>query len=221
MNEIIRILLLLTLFSIVHSVLAANKVKHFFRKRFPEKFAYYRLFYTVSQTILFLIIWINLPGTGTTLWRFEGTVYYVFRLIQLAGLVAIAWSVRDFSTSEFLGWAQAKRFLNHHEIPVTDEHYKLNTGGMYAITRHPLYLFTLIVVAFEPHMTGFKMIFLLWLAAYFYIGSKFEENRLITMHGKKYLDYRKKVSSFIPVKYIRKQLKQLFSEQEEITSRSD
>lgn len=218
MNEIVQILLLFTLFSIIHSVLAANNVKKFFRNKFPGKFAYYRLFYTASQIILFLIIWINLPRISTTLWRLDGALYYVFRFIQITGIFAVVWSVRDFSTSEFLGLAQVKRFRKNNDVPSMDENYQLNTGGMYAVTRHPLYLFTLIIIAFEPYMTLFKLLLLLWLAVYFYIGSKFEENRLIKMHGKNYLDYKKNVSSFIPVKYFSKLLIRFLSGKEEIRS---
>ncbi|MGD9487033.1 MAG: isoprenylcysteine carboxylmethyltransferase family protein [Calditrichaceae bacterium] len=206
MNRIITTILIFLFYSMIHSLFAGTRVKRWFRKKFPEYYGLYRITFNILQTTLFIILWYFVPKPSEMLWQMEGVGEYLFRLVQLLAVGGILLTLRDFNTQEFLGIAQMKRYLTGEKSAVTDERYRLNTSGMYAVSRHPLYLFSIMIFLLEPAMTIFKFLILLWLILYFYIGSIFEERRLLTEFGSRYADYKNHVSRIVPVKWIYKQI---------------
>ncbi len=206
MNRIITIILIFLFYSILHSLFAGTRIKGWFRKKFPEYFGLYRITFNILQTTLFIISWYFVPKPSEMLWQIEGVGEYLFRLVQLLAVGGILLTLRDFNTLEFLGIAQVKRYLTGEKTAVTDERYSLNTSGMYAVSRHPLYLFSIMIFLLEPAMTLYKFLILLWLILYFYIGSIFEERRLLTEFGSRYADYKNHISRIVPVKWIYKQI---------------
>jgi protein-S-isoprenylcysteine O-methyltransferase Ste14 len=66
-----------------------------------------------------------------------------------------------------------------------------------------LYLFTITLFLFEPVMTLFKLLFVIWLIIYFYIGSFYEERRLTSELGERYISYQKNVSRIFPAKWLK------------------
>ena len=204
MNTVIIIISAFTGFAVLHSFFSLNSVKDWFRRQWPSFFAFYRLTFNVLQTLIFLIMFLLLPRPQETIWHLEGWHMILMRMLQLFSFGGLVFTLRDFSSSEFTGLAAVRRFLKVNHRPEADEHYTLNTSGMYAVSRHPLYLFTVLLVLFEPHMTLFKALFLGWLILYFYIGSYFEERRLVKRFGNRYIRYRHRVSRILPFKWLRR-----------------
>lgn len=109
----------------------------------------------------------------------------------------MAGSQTDFK--EFLGVSQIIRYSNHeYDVNDLDERQTLITNGLYKYTRHPVYFFAILFLVFRPSMDLFYMIFLLCMIAYFFIGSYYEENKLIRNFGDKYLNYQKSVPRIVP-----------------------
>ncbi len=65
--------------------------------------------------------------------------------------------------------------------------------------RHPLYSAGLLFIWLTPIMTTSSLALTLGLTAYIYIGSIFEERRLVARFGQAYLDYRRAVPRLIPM----------------------
>ncbi|MGD8634199.1 MAG: hypothetical protein PVF85_11555, partial [Anaerolineales bacterium] len=63
---------------------------------------------------------------------------------------------------------------------------------------HPLYTGGLLMIWFMPVMTTSLLAFNLAATLYLYIGSIFEERRLIFVFGERYEAYRKRVPRFMP-----------------------
>ncbi|MGD9899226.1 MAG: isoprenylcysteine carboxylmethyltransferase family protein [Calditrichaceae bacterium] len=206
MNQVITIIIIFLLYSIIHSFFAGTWIKRWFKKQYPEYFGLYRVTFNILQTTLFFVLWYLVPKPSEMFWQVEGVGGFLFRLVQLLAVGGILLTLRDFNTMEFLGIAQVTRYLTGDKTAETDERYRLNTGGMYAVSRHPLYLFSIIIILFEPSMTTYKFLILNWLILYFYIGSIFEEHRLLAEFGGRYADYRKNVSRIVPVKWILRRL---------------
>jgi protein-S-isoprenylcysteine O-methyltransferase Ste14 len=122
-------------------------------------------------------------------------------LIQLAALLAGWQTVKLFGSSRFLGTEQLRRYIRHHEIP---EYYDENSRGtfvqkgLYKYVRHPLYTLSLVILICWPVMSTWFATIIVLCALYFWIGSIYEERKLVKRFGSAYEEYRKRVPRIIP-----------------------
>ena len=176
----------------IHSLLADEKVKHFFRSKFPRAFRFYRLAYAVLSTIgLALILY----------YQFSLDQFYIIQNAVMKGagisflaigIVLLIASILSYDLGEFTGITYAKG-----ENPALG---KLKTNGLNGIVRHPLYfaliiLFTGFLLAW---FTDVHLLFVTIVFAYLYIGTKLEEKKLTAYFGEEYRQYQKSVKMLIP-----------------------
>ena len=83
-----------------------------------------------------------------------------------------------------------------------DEEMTFIIDGPYKIIRHPLYFFFIIFLGCRPTMDLSYATLFLCISAYFYIGSFYEEKKLVEKFGDDYRKYREKVPRLFPVKSI-------------------
>jgi protein-S-isoprenylcysteine O-methyltransferase Ste14 len=69
----------------------------------------------------------------------------------------------------------------------------LETTGLYALVRHPLYFAWVLLVFGAPHMTGTRLAFALVSTAYLALAVPLEERSLIRVFGDEYRAYQRKV----------------------------
>ncbi len=70
---------------------------------------------------------------------------------------------------------------------------KLVTSGLYSITRHPLYLFVLILIWVTPKLTADRLLFNVLWSIWIYAGLLLEERDLVRQFGDEYREYRRRV----------------------------
>lgn len=194
------------MYSLQHSFFASIRIKKLFRKYLPKFFTLYRLIYTIMQAFLFILLWIIVPKPADIIWNLSGIWYWLFRIIQGLAFIGLLLAFSDFSLKEFTGMAGLDRFLSNQSPVYDDEIYQLNRSGMYAISRHPIYFFTLLIFLFRPYMTLFDLLVFIWLVVYFHIGSIWEERRMETVFPKEYAEYKRQVSRIIPLLYLQRRL---------------
>jgi protein-S-isoprenylcysteine O-methyltransferase Ste14 len=193
------------IWAIVHSVTAAPSAKGVFRTRFGER-AYqglYRLFYNLISVVSFLpilyILWTQI--SQVTLW----TIPYPWRIItmgiQLLALVGLAISLLQTDIWSFAGLRQAARFWQGAEDPAVSDKF-INTGT-YGWVRHPLYFFSLLFLWLNPVMTLGVFLFNILATLYFWIGSIYEERRLLAAFGEAYKEYKRTVPGLLPYRIFR------------------
>jgi protein-S-isoprenylcysteine O-methyltransferase Ste14 len=126
-------------------------------------------------------------------------IILVPQFISLAGII---WSLKYFSLFEFAGISQVMRWKNNrYSENELDEKLTLRIEGPYKYSRHPLYFFIIAFMFFRPAMNLFYLVFTVCTAAYFYIGSVYEERKLTEVFGELYRDYIKTVPRIIPVSF--------------------
>jgi protein-S-isoprenylcysteine O-methyltransferase Ste14 len=76
----------------------------------------------------------------------------------------------------------------------------LFTGRAYGVVRHPLYLGCSVILLFHPVQTRNSAISTAMVVLYFYVGTFFEERRLLAHFGEAYSDYQRKVPRFLPLR---------------------
>lgn len=186
------ILILGLVFGVIHSTLASSRLKAFAVRIFGQNGSrYYRLFFVIIAAATSLayfapvVLLKDAPFYEIPLpWR------YLTLVIQLgAGILAI---VALFQTS-LLHFSGLSALRNQE---VTEDH--LITGGFYRYTRHPIYLFSLILIWLFPVMTWNRLALAIGVTVYTLIGSLLEERRLAVQFGQEYLDYQKRTPWLIP-----------------------
>ena len=180
------------LFYSLHTALASSKLKRILKAKWPGPYNWYRLFYSLLSTILFLGIVIQalfLPVRN--LFLPSQFSQYAGYMIATAGVMIFLKSIKEISVSSFLGIKTNDQQVERPELVAT---------GMYAQIRHPLYLGMLFIFLgyFLVSGTVGALIHLACLAAYLPVGIYFEEKNLIATFGDSYKSYQKEVPAFFP-----------------------
>ena len=178
------------MFAAAHSALALPSLKrHLARGAAPEP-RWYRLAYNLLSLALF--------AWAMAAWRSSQVLYFVPGIMSLAlyalqaVLMAALYScVRQTGIGYFLGTSQLRND--------TAMHPRLVTGGWYAISRHPLYLHSLLFMILSPVMTAQWLALTIFSAIYFIAGALVEEKRLLREFGGEYIQYRQRVPFLIPL----------------------
>lgn len=199
--DVFIIVLLFLIFSAMHSITASIKSKSIFKKFLGNRIAFYRLGYNLISIISFILCWTLSPKPQIYLYDLTPPWDIIILVLQFISLFGFIWTLKFFNTMEFLGINQIKRYYQGIFSEMYDEKPTLNLNGPYKISRHPLYLFAILFLVFRPYMSLFYFVFLILTIAYFWIGSYFEEKRLLRYFPDDYPIYMKKVSRIFPYKY--------------------
>lgn len=199
MQEFLSVLGLMLAYGVFHSILAANGFKlvmlRIMGKRFYQGF--YRLIFNGIAVVTFLPVFFYIAfNSGPTVWRINGFWVYLLYGLQLLGITGLAISLLQIDGERFLGMRQLEAWLNNKPLPLPPE--PLTTDGVYALVRHPLYLFSLMLIWPVATMTSAYLGFAVGATAYFALGSLLEEQKLRQYFGDAYAAYQQRVPWLIP-----------------------
>lgn len=194
------ILLTFAAFSILHSVLASLGAKALARQWLGQRAAdgIYRLLYNVVATVTLippLLLAVLLPD-GPPLWRLPALLLFITRPLQAVALTAMVISLWRVDLPRFMGLRQFFRLWAGEAEPRDPP--VLRTDGLHGWVRHPLYFFSLVVVWHLPVMTPNLLALNLGITAYFWIGSIFEERKLVQDFGEAYRAHQRRVPRLLP-----------------------
>lgn len=185
-----------TLYGVIHSLTASLWFKQYIAHHFGEPGRkYYRLVYVLVSLIttpLYIVLIVLLPDKH--LYTLSQPWIYLTGFIQLLALLGMALSFRGTGVISFLGLDSLR------EKTALPAENKLTTTGVYKLTRHPIYFFSLIFLWLIPFMSWNILSFAIGVTIYTLIGSRFEERKLIQEFGQPYIDYRKATPWIIPIK---------------------
>lgn len=203
-QDIIIITLLFSLFAISHTILASSKTKQILVEKLGEKIAFYRIFYNISSIIILLFIYTVSPKPKEIIYDLQFPFDILIFIVQLFSILGLIWGISKINLKEFLGVSQIKRYMkNSYNIEELDEKMEFIIEGPFKFSRHPIYLFSILFLALRPTMDLFYLIFFLNTVLYFYIGSYYEERKLVKLFGHRYVEYQNKVSRLFPIKLSR------------------
>jgi protein-S-isoprenylcysteine O-methyltransferase Ste14 len=116
--------------------------------------------------------------------------------MQLATVIGMAVSLIRVDLPRFLGLRQLARLLNGEPDPRDPP--RLVTTGLHAWTRHPLYTLSLIFIWLSPVMTVNLLVLNVGITLYFWIGSIFEERKLLAEFGEAYREHQQRTPRLLP-----------------------
>lgn len=200
--DILVIIILFTLFGLSHSLLASLNFKKKLVKNIGNRIAFYRLFYNIISLLTFIIIYDIAPKPDIIIHDLHYPFDILIFVVQVLGVIGFMWTLKFINNKEFLGINQIIRYYNgNYENKDIDEKVELVTNGPFKVVRHPIYLFSIIILAARSTMDLFYFVFLFCIISYFIIGSYFEERKLKQLLGDEYNQYQQKTARLIPYIY--------------------
>lgn len=202
--DLFFIVLLFSLFGLFHSFSASLDFKRKLAEKIGERIAFYRLFYNITSTIIFLFIYFIAPKPNKIIYDLDYPFDIIIFALQVCSLFGLIWASKDIDLKEFIGISQVIRYYEgNYKLDDLDEKQTLKINGAFKLVRHPIYLFSILFLGLRPEMNLFYLTMFICLTLYFYIGSIYEEKKLIKIFGEKYVEYQKTVPRIFPIKFKR------------------
>lgn len=200
-GDVFLTFLMFGVFAFFHSMLATNKLKSKFIEKSGNLIAFYRLFYVIISLITFWIVYIYAPHSDLNIYDLPHPFDLLILIPQFLSLAGLLWCLKFFSIKEFLGINQIIRWKDRcYNINESDELLTLRIEGPYKYSRHPVYFFSILFLLFRPEMDLFYASLLIAIISYFYIGTFYEERKLVEKFGEIYIDYQKNTPRIFPFK---------------------
>lgn len=175
-------------FAIVHSATAGASRQTGLGQLFGRwhRLAYNALAMAQVGGVLAIGVW---AGADSRRFALPGGVVALQYLVLGIG-AALAWAaLRAYRAGPFIGLAQ----LGGEE----DDAQPLVTNALHRHMRHPLYTALLFLLWGAVH-DELSLATAIWGSLYLFIGSIFEERRLVTRYGSAYRVYRETTRRFVP-----------------------
>ncbi len=200
MREALLIWAALLIFAVIHSVLASHRAKTVAQRLLGARAAQtvYRLIFNAIALMsiapaLFLVV--ALPDRE--LYRLPPPLDVIALIVQFGALLALGYSLWQMDWAFFLGLRQLSGPPPDTSLDSTSA-ARLVTTGLHRYVRHPLYTASLVLLALVSPMTLNRLALLTGVALYFYVGSIFEERKLVREFGDAYRAYQRRVPRLWP-----------------------
>lgn len=184
---------LLSIFGIQHSVMARQGFKTWWTQIVPKPVE--RSTYVLFSSLCLIALFCFWQPIGGSIWNVTNSmgVAILYALFAFGWLLVLA---TTFLINHFdlFGLRQVWFYLRGQDYT----QLKFVTPGPYNYVRHPLYVGWLFAFWSTPTMTVTHLVFAVITTVYILVGIQFEERDLIDIHGKTYVDYRRRVSMLVP-----------------------
>ena len=182
-------------YGMVHSLLASNALKRWVERHAAALFPAYRLIYNAAAVLLLVpIAWLVLSYRGPLLWAWTGPARWIAHALALGAVAALLVSSRYYDGGEFLGirqWRQRGR----SQAPRTA---CLRLSPLHRYVRHPWYSASLVLI-WTRDMDPALLVSALMVSAYFVVGARLEEAKLVVEFGAAYRHYMTRVAGLVPL----------------------
>ena len=199
--DILITILLFSLFAFSHTLLASRITKIALAEKLGIKIAFYRMFYNFSSLLLFIVFYALAPKPNVIVYDLQFPFDIVTFALQVLSLIGLIWATRQIDLKEFLGTAQIERYLRgEYKVEDLYERQTLRIEGAFKIVRHPIYFFSILFLGLRPTMSLFYLVMFVCIVIYFYIGSIYEERKLVEIFGDDYKEYQLCVPRIFPLR---------------------
>lgn len=185
----------------VHSVLASLTVKRQVAAHWPGFMPAYRLAFNILGVVLLLpILWQITAQPWPVVWQWHGIGKWIANSLSMLALLGFVWSLKYYDMQEFLGLRQ---WRGHIKVAEDHEHFVISP--LHRFVRHPWYFFAMVLL-WARDMNAAQLLSTVLATAYFTLGSRLEEKKLLVYHGDAYRRYMEKVPGLFPLpwKYLKR-----------------
>lgn len=185
-------LVAMVLYGALHSWLASTSAKQAVGRALgPLVDRWYRLVFNIVGGLTFLpVLVIPLLWPGRPLYAIQPPLLWLTLGLQMLAIVLLLVGLEQTGAAGFLGLSQM--------TGGDDKPSRLVVSGLYRYVRHPLYTAGLLFIWGWPRMTTSLLALNVGLTLYLYIGSLYEERKLVAEFGEAYQRYQQHVPRLIP-----------------------
>jgi len=195
--DVLRVILAWTAFAVFHSLTVSEGYERLARRSMGSRAfeGYHRLLFSAYSVFAFLLLLLYLHSLpDRPLYRLEGAGRLLFHAVQLCGVALLFWTPWDLL--EFVGFRQWKRQRRGGPAE-PGRNDRLFTHKAYGVVRHPLYLGISAILSFHPVQSRNSFVSTVVIVLYFYVGTFFEERRMVRKFGEEYRNYQERVPRFL------------------------
>lgn len=188
-----------------HSVCIEPAVIAWVEKKKPGLMRYYRFLYNAfALCTLIPLLYLSQNVASESAFRWQGG-WGIVRIILLCIAMLLYYAgAKRYDMMYFLGVRQIRSGEQH--LLLSKEEDFIETG-IFAVTRHPWYLATLIFIwSFLPVYSVGHFVVAVILTSYLLIGTWLEERKILRSYGESYRRYRQHVSMFVPWKWLKRKI---------------
>jgi protein-S-isoprenylcysteine O-methyltransferase Ste14 len=192
----------LALFFAHHSVMARARAKRAIARFVPPTVERSTYVLISSLAMVFLMaVWRPLPSI---VWQAHGAGRAVVLVVFWAGVLVSVAGSHTIDGLELFGVRQVLAFFRGRSLPATP----FRTPGLYRLVRHPMMSGMVTTFWAAPTMTQGRLLLAAAMSVYILAAVKYlEERDLRRAFGPEYERYQREVSMLLPVKAVRRQIK--------------
>jgi protein-S-isoprenylcysteine O-methyltransferase Ste14 len=191
MNDTTTLMMLASAWSayfVLHSLLASPALK----RRFAGLRCYRLLYNLIALATLLPIAGLHTLYQGEMVIQWQGPWRWLALLMSLGAAACFLWTLRYYDLGEFSGWHKCR----HGETSSAKARLVISPPHRYV--RHPWYSCALALIWCRD-LDLAQLISTALITAYFVIGSRLEEQRLLAEFGDSYREYLREVPGLIPL----------------------
>ncbi len=193
-NALVADVVLSVIFFLQHSIMVRRGFRNRLARFVPEP--YHQAVYGLISSAALLLVLMFWQKSSTLIYTADGITYWILRGMFLICIVGFAWGVKSLGSFDALGVKPLMRHISHRP----EKTQRIMVKGPYRWTRHPLYLFMIVLVWSCPVLTLDRLIFNILWTGWIVIGTVLEDRDLHREFGNQYLAYSSKVPMLIPYK---------------------
>lgn len=195
----LAVIALMIAYGLFHSVLASEEVKQAARRRVGVRVyeGFYRAFFNLVAILTFVPVSLLIVAEGSpVVWTLPESLSPMLTILQVIGIIGFVLSLVQIDFLRFAGLRQMFAYFTGGKLPLENE--PLTTTGVFRLVRHPLYLFSLMLIWSVSTMTQAYLGFAIGASLYMVVGSIYEERRMVQAFGTEYVAYQDRVPWLIP-----------------------
>jgi protein-S-isoprenylcysteine O-methyltransferase Ste14 len=181
------------LFFIQHSGMVRKPFHRWLARFIPDD--YTGAVYAIVSGVVLLLVTLLWQTSTQTIIIASDLFRWSFRAVSFFSLLGFYWGIKALRYFDPFGLRPIFSRLrggNPKPIPFT-------VAGPYRWVRHPLYLFTILMIWSCPELTRDRLLFNLLWTGWIVVGSYLEEMDLVGEFGDAYREYQKRVPMLVPL----------------------
>jgi protein-S-isoprenylcysteine O-methyltransferase Ste14 len=175
-------------FSAQHSGMVRRPVRRFL-ERFPPASSF-EAFFALASGIALLLLLLLWQRSSVELVSVEAPWRWILRGTYLLALGGFAWAAPALGGVDPLG---LRSLSERGDAPL-----RLVVRGPYRWVRHPMYLFTLVLLWSCPEQTADRLLLNVLWSGWIVLATRLEERDLESVFGEDYRRYRREVPMLLP-----------------------
>ncbi len=178
-------------FCVQHSAMIRRSFRRRVARLVPEH--YQGALYTVASALVLTVLVVLWQESPQVLVGIDGFGRALVRAAFILGILGGLWGALALR-SDLLGIEAIlvrMRWSAPRETPFA-------ILGPYRLVRHPLYLFTLVVIWAAPELSADRLLLDVLLTVWMVVGAILEERDLVADFGEEYREYQRRVPMLIP-----------------------